>query len=282
MDVKKTSDCLRLALMYEVAATPKPGCIDRNYDHSDTSFCDFISSAVAVSRCFEECFNSSLGEVILGSTKNMVKSHSGQNTHFGAILLNAPLYLAAVQVDDFELDNVVETAGKIVEASSVDDAIKFYESFRHVEVGGLRDDIEELDAESREAILDISRNSISFYDLMELSVEYDGVAREVCRGFERTIEGFGYLDEGPIDNDSLVRCFLNLLTEPDTHIVKVHSREKAELVSQQAREIIDEGFPEGRLQEFDSRLNEEGVSPGTTADILSSSIFMSLLDRKSD
>ncbi|WGI16661.1 triphosphoribosyl-dephospho-CoA synthase [Methanonatronarchaeum sp. AMET-Sl] len=282
MNVEKISDCLRLALMYEVAATPKPGCIDRNHEHPDTSFNDFISSAIAISRCFERNPDSSLGELLLSSTKRMVDSHSGQNTHFGAILLNAPLYLAAVQVEEFDLDSLVKKADKIVKASNVDDAIKFYESFRHVEVGGLSEDIEELDAESTEAIIEISRDGTTFYDLMEASVEYDDVACEVCRGYERSREGFEYLDGKPLENDVLVKCFINLLSEPDTHIAKVHSEDTAEMVAREASELMDVGPMDRELWEFDSRLNEEGFSPGTTADILSSSIFLSLLSRVGD
>ncbi|RZN62912.1 triphosphoribosyl-dephospho-CoA synthase [Methanonatronarchaeum sp. AMET6-2] len=282
MNYKVVSDCLRLALMYEVAATPKPGCIDRRHDHPDTTFRDFISSAVAVSRSFEENNDSSVGELVLDSTKRMVNSHSGMNTHFGAILLNAPLYLAAVQVDDYDIESIIKTADKIVKASSVDDAIKFYESFRHVEVGGLKQDIEELDAESTEAIIEISRDSITFKDLMEISSEHDDIARETIDCYPRTVEAYNFLKETPLENNDIVECFIKLLKKPDTHVMKAHSIETAEKVSRKAKLLFQKGVPEKALNEFDRELNEGGVSPGTTADILSSSLFLTLLSQAED
>jgi triphosphoribosyl-dephospho-CoA synthase len=63
--------------------------------------------------------------------------------------------------------------------------------------------------------------------------------------------------------------YLDLLREePDTLVAEKHGTEKAREVTRMARELPP--------AELDERLGEEGINPGTTADIVAGGIFVAL------
>jgi len=273
----KVYDLLINALLLELSTTPKPGCVDREFDHDDTTFNDFLKSSVAVGRAFESNLNKSLGEIIYESAKMMRKSHGGKNTHFGAILLNAPLFKSVVKLesDFFEISDIKKTASKMIENSTVEDAVFFYKAINLIEVGSLKE-YDEYDVTSDETMMDLYQENITFYDLMKVSEEFDDIANELINGFPRTLGAYSKLKDTNIENKDMIRTFMHLLTKPDTHVVKVHSRETAEEVSKMAQNLV-KNWDTVKLQRMNDKLNKSGISPGTTADILSASIFLSLI-----
>ncbi|OKY79160.1 MAG: Triphosphoribosyl-dephospho-CoA synthetase, CitG [Candidatus Methanohalarchaeum thermophilum] len=274
----KKSDYIRLSLLYELSTTPKPGCVDRNHEHIDTSFNDFITSAISVSRVFEENKTSKLGSIISLSAKGMARSHEGGNTHFGAVLLLSPLYKASESLNEITPDSLRKTASSLIERSDVEDAANFYRALDYVEVGGLEEkDVKELDATSDLAIKEVTEKNITFKELMEKSKQRDTIAKELINGFEKTYEGFKFLKEKDLNNENLVKTFISLLKYPDTHVAKVHGKDQSKKLSERAKQIIENDYSIKQIKKLDKRLNEKGISPGTTADLLSSVIYLKLL-----
>jgi len=113
------------------------------------------------------------------------------------------------------------------------------------------------------------------YDVMERSARRDGVAREWTSGFERSLEAGEILREGTGKTREAVRdTYLRLLAdEPDTLVAEKNGEDVAEGVSRRAREVVE---GERTAEGFDAELREEGVNPGTTADITAAGIFVAL------
>lgn len=265
----------QLALLLEVAGTPKPGNVDRERDFPDLRFEHFLAGAIgsgAGLRAAEE------GKPIGGAFEEAVEGmghQEGGNTQFGALLLLVPL----VKADELSPEGVT----KVVEATTVEDAEGFYRAFEHVDVAvsDPPEGMDELDVRRGSgAISALNEGDYTLYDVMELSEGVDGVAREWTSGFERTFEASDRIAE--LDGGISARAaqvYLEFLArEPDTFVVKRHGNKVAESVLVRAQEALQEareGNPE-LVTAFADSLVEEGINPGTTADIVAAGLFVAL------
>jgi triphosphoribosyl-dephospho-CoA synthase len=104
------------------------------------------------------------------------------------------------------------------------------------------------------------------------------VAREWTHEFERTFWAADRLAElaGSAPTSAIgARVYLELLArEPDTLVAKQHGRKTAESVRVRAQQAL-EGGPEV-IEAFADSLVEDGINPGTTADITAAGLFVAL------
>ncbi|WP_411967021.1 triphosphoribosyl-dephospho-CoA synthase [Haloferax sp. YSSS75] len=261
-----------LALLLEVAGTPKPGNVDRRRDLSDLHFEHFLTGAVGSApglRLAEE--GTAVGTAFETAVEGMSKQGGG-NTQFGCLLLLVPLVRAAA-TGDLSPDGVSD----VVRSTTVDDAVSFYRAFEHVDVavGDPPEDAPALDVRrGADAESALREQSLTLFDVMELSAERDANAREWTGGFERTFRAADAIlgDEGPV-TDRVARAFLDLLTEePDTLVVTNHGEDVA-------RDVMDRAAGVSDLQEADELAESfvaEGINPGTTADIVCAATFVAL------
>ncbi|MFH5799027.1 triphosphoribosyl-dephospho-CoA synthase [Haladaptatus sp. CMAA 1911] len=265
----------QLALLLEVAGTPKPGNVDRDRDFPDLRFEHFLAGAIgsgAGLRAAEK--GTPVGEAFEEAVEGMSQQEGG-NTQFGALLLLVPL----VKADELSPEGVTE----VVETTTVEDAEGFYRAFEHVDVA-VSDPPEGMDGldvrRGSDAISALREGSLTLYDVMELSEDVDGVAREWANGFERTFEASDRIAE--LDGGISARAaqvYLEFLArEPDTFVAKRHGNKVAESVLVRAQEALQEareGNPE-LVTAFADSLVEEGINPGTTADIVAGGLFIAL------
>lgn len=258
------AETAELALLLEVGSDPKPGNVDRGHDHSDTKFHHYLAGAVGVSSALG-CVEGSLGDVFYKVVES-VHWHGGGNTHFGSLLLLVPLVIASRR-------GSVEGVDEVVRGTGVEDAVRFYEAFDVVDVYvESRDRFDVYDEGSRE---DLRREGMTLYDVMEMSAEVDGLAREWVEGFGRCFHAAELLDEfyEGDSNSAVVETYIRLLAEEcDTFVMKKHDRGVAEYVRKEAKRVVEEGG----LHEFDEDLVSRGVNPGTTADICCAGLYISL------
>ena len=263
----------QLALLLEVAGTPKPGNVDRRRDYEDLRFEQFLAGAVGASEGLRAAAD---GEPIGAAFESAIEGMSGQsggNTQFGALLVTVPLVRAAAA-------GRLTPAGVagVVESTTVADACAFYRAFEHVDVAVDEppEDLDELDVRRGGAATGTLRErGTTLYDVMELSADRDGVAAEWVSGFERSFEAAGWLldDEGPIYRRAS-RTFLRLLAaEPDTFVVTRNGEAAAEEATRRARAVLDgEEEAESLAEEFVAR----DINPGTTADLTAGALFVAL------
>jgi triphosphoribosyl-dephospho-CoA synthase len=267
-----------LALLLEVASTPKPGNVDRRRDFDDLRFEHFLAGAVGAQGGLRAAEGgAAVGESFERAVAGMSDQRGG-NTQFGCLLLLVPLVRAAAGGD-------LSPAGatEVVEATTVADAAEFYRAFEHVDVAvdDPPDDAADLDVRrGSDAVPALRERGLTLYDVMELSADRDGNAREWTGGFERTFQAAAsILDGDGSATDRIARAFLDLLAaEPDTLIATERGEAAAEDVRRRAaavRERRDAGNREA-VEELAADLVVEGLNPGTTADVAAAATFVAL------
>lgn len=249
------------ALLLE-AGTRKPGNVGPARDFEDTTFHQFLVGAVGARRGFEAAEQgANVGDAFLRGVRG-ASTHTGGNTQFGALLLLVPLVAAEAR----ESVSVVED---IVEETTPEDAARFYEAFDHADVyvGDTDYEYDVRDTEARERVVE---DGVTLYEVMEASAERDAVAREWTDGFERTFRAANRLVARQDGTREAVRAtYIELLREePDTLVAERRGEKKAREVTRMARELTSE--------ELDERLADEGINPGTTADITAAAVFVAL------
>jgi len=271
------ADHAELALLLEVASTPKPGNVDRRRDHDDLRFEHFLTGAVGARPGLELAGTvgddpPAVGEAFERAVRGMSQQDGG-NTQFGCLLLLVPLVRAAA-TSRLSPDGL----RTVTAATTVDDAAAFYRAFDHVDVAvdDPPPDATALDVRrGADAVPTLRERGLTLADVMALSADRDGNAAEWTSGFERTFATAERVvdDDGPV-TDRLARAFLELLAErPDTLVAVEHGRERAEAVSREAAAVRDDL---AAAEELAERFLDEGINPGTTADLTAATAFIAL------
>ncbi|WP_348610512.1 triphosphoribosyl-dephospho-CoA synthase [Halobaculum rarum] len=269
-----------LALLLEVAGTPKPGNVDRARDLADLRFEHFLAGAVGARPGLERAAGGApVGEAFEAAVAGM-SEQSGGNTQFGCLLLLTPLVRAAA-VDDRAL--APDGVAAVCEATAVDDAAGFYRAFEHVDVA-VADPPEGMDAldvrRGADAVPALREREVTLFDVMRESASTDGDrdgdanAREWVEGFPRTFRAAESIvdDDGPIV-DRAARAFLDLLGEAEDTLVRTQHGPDV------AREVRERAARTDSLEEADAwadELVERGINPGTTADVTAAALFVAL------
>lgn len=288
------SRCLELAILFEVSGYPKPGNVHRTANFQGTTFEHYLASAVAITPSFRraaeqgirvlrnkiEPLEVGIGNLIKDAVDRMLGSQSGGNTLLGAIIILAPIAAAAGMVsNNFSLPKLREKIKLVVESTTPEDAVAVYDAIALVNPGGLNKSkkLDVTDPNSKKKILD---DGITLLDTFKIASGYDSIASEWVNNYPITFDlGYQYLVkqlEETVDiNTATVHTFMEILAEvPDTFISRKMGQAKAESISAEAREVLNQGgltTPLGRnlLLKFDSKLRDPNndLSPGTTADI---------------
>ncbi|PVX25081.1 MAG: ATP--dephospho-CoA triphosphoribosyl transferase CitG [Candidatus Bathyarchaeum sp.] len=288
------SGCLELAILLEVSGYPKPGNVHRTADFPETTFEQYLASAVAIAPSFRmaaeqgikvldgelDVSEVGIGYVIKDGVDRMLGSQGGGNTLLGAIILLAPIAAGAGMIrGSFSLPKLRKNIKKVVEATTPEDAVNVYDAIALVNPGGLNKSkkLDVTDPASKRKILD---EGVTLFDTFEIASTYDSIASEWVDNYPITFD-LGYphlvkeLEDTEDINTATVHAFLKILAEvPDTFISRKVGQAKAESISAEAAQVLKEGgltTPLGRnlLNKLDSKLRdpEHDLSPGTTADI---------------
>lgn len=283
MNPTNIARCAQLAMVLDVSATPKPGNIDRDHDYSDTRFEHFLASAVGVYPVLEEAArsDSGVGSFIRQAVLESARWQRGGNTHFGAFILLVPLVIAGGACDDTEC--LRKRAEQVVKETTVDDAVELYKAFSDAKVRVKP--VGDLDLSDSASVDKIKEQGLTLFDMMEMSAGYDIIAGEWVNGFSKTFECARLILEKIKThniNDAVVFSFMEMLARnKDTFIRTKFDSEKAEEVSRRAAEILkksgnDVEIMRNNIHAFDRELLDEGVNPGSTADIIIAGLFVAL------
>jgi triphosphoribosyl-dephospho-CoA synthase len=256
----------------EVTAT-KPGNVHRFGDLHSLHFLDFLLSAAAIAGPLDRARSRGLGETILEAVKATRRVVS-TNTNLGILLLLAPL--AAVD----PAKGLAEGVEPVLSATTVEDARLVYQAIRIASPGGLGHVVDQ----------DLAQEpTVPLRAAMALAADRDLVARQYADGFQEVLfEALPLLRDALLQGQSqetaIITTFLGLLSHhPDSLIVRKQGPEMAAIVSARAADIIKSGWPDSERSrllrvEFDDwlRLAVNRLNPGTTADLVTASIFAAL------
>jgi triphosphoribosyl-dephospho-CoA synthase len=266
------------ACILEVCAR-KPGNVSRDHDFSDTSFVDFLISAIAIGPALENAVESRVGQIIwqaASDTRRLVRP----NTNLGLILLLAPLVKACLGASCF--GSMRQSLSSVLNALSIEDARLAYAAIRLAQPGGLGQ-VSEADV--------AEEPSITLLRAMVLAQSRDSIASEYATGFSITFE-IGLpalkqaLSEGADLSNAAVQAYLTILGRiPDTLIARKRGFETARQISLHAREVLGSGGiftsrGQEAILEMDKRLLDPNhtLNPGTTADLTAAAIFLVLIE----
>ena len=288
------SRCLELAILLEVSGYPKPGNVHRTADFLSTTFEHYLASAVAIAPSFRRAAERGIkvsrgelnlsdvciGSIIKDAVDRMLGSQGGGNTLLGAIIILVPIAVAAGMISSsFSLSKLRNKINVIVESTTPEDAVAVYDAIALVNPGGLNKSLklDVMDQASKKKILD---EGVTLLDTFRMASSYDSIASEWVYNYPITFDlGYPYfvkqLEETGDINTATVHTFMKILAEvPDTFISRKVGQAKAESISVEARDVLNEGgltTPLGRnlLLKLDNKLRDPNndLSPGTTADI---------------
>ena len=292
----------RLASVLEVSSM-KPGNVNPMHNFENTRFEHFLAGSISLGDAVRSAAfsgyknNVKTGEHILNGVSDVKNSHSGGNTHLGILMLFIPAASAAgvcLSEGDYGMRNLQVNVSKILSSTTVDDAVNLCSAIKRAKAGGLcavdsgfSDDKFNLNNEKLNE--ELIKNNLNFYELMKLSKERDRLAEELTTGMSISFEHARVLEKiyaktGDIFS-AVVQTYLMLLSKfPDTLIARKCGFEKAGEVSHAASNVIELGgvfTREGRnaVENFDKCLQgkDNKLNPGTTADIVAASLFITLL-----
>ncbi|MWG36013.1 triphosphoribosyl-dephospho-CoA synthase [Halomarina oriensis] len=262
-----------LALLLEVAGTPKPGNVDRHRDHADLHFDHFLAGAVGATPGLRlAAGDGPLGEAFERAVGGMSRQRGG-NSQFGALLALCPLVRAASR-DALTREGVRAAVAE----TTVEDTCSFYRAFDHV--GVAVDDppegMSDLDVrQGSGAIPAVRERDLTLADLMAESAPGDGIAAEWTDGYPRTLRAAERIeaDDGPVSERG-ARAFLHLLAERiDQFVATTSDAASAREATDRAQAVLDdEEDAEALAEEF----VERGINPGTTADLTAAALFVAL------
>ncbi len=267
------ADLALKALLYEVAATPKPGLVDRcnNGAHRDMDFYTFVDSAIALRPHFaliaamgydfpgqaEELF-SAVRPLGIEAEKAMLKATGGVNTHKGAL---------------FSLGLVCAAAGRLLRQGE------------RVSARGLSRTVAEM---TRGLVL---RELAGAEPLPAQTKGMEMYRRHGARGARgQAEEGYRMVAEEALPfmrgmaaeglNTAHVKTLLFIASrELDTNILSRAGADTAGWARAKCAEVLLRYTPLA-VQELDSIFIEKNISPGGAADLLSVTIFFDLLERE--
>jgi triphosphoribosyl-dephospho-CoA synthase len=170
------------------------------------------------------------------------------------------------------IGKVKEGLDEIIQRTTVEDAVEVMKAIRE---SGAFVGVPEYgpDVRSDEGMEMVQQEEYTLLKLFEMSSPWDSIASEWVHGFPITLSGAGDLSAGT----SILRLYMKVLAEyPDSLIRRKYGIKTAERVSERAKELV-ENFSLDRIRKWDHELFSHGINPGTTADLVSASIFVALM-----
>jgi triphosphoribosyl-dephospho-CoA synthase len=265
----------QLACVLEVSAE-KPGNITPSHDFHDTTYEDMVRSAIAVGPELARAAERGVGDTVLAVVQASRRA-ARANTNLGIALLLAPLARAALSGAPLRA-RLAATLG----ALDVVDARAAYAAIRLAGAGGLRERVEH----------DVrSEPTVGLREAMASAAGRDAIAAEYVSDFALTFEtGVPALAaarrDGLGEREAIVELHLRLLAAaPDTLIARKRGVEAAARVSARARDALEAGgvrtaAGQQAVRSFDASLREPGnaLNPGATADLVTATLFVALLE----
>jgi triphosphoribosyl-dephospho-CoA synthase len=301
------ASCLQLAILLEINA-PKPGNVHRQANFYKTNYEHFLASAVAIAPSFKTASTKgilvaegklryaqvNIGKIIKDAVERSNSWQHGGNTLLGTILLLSPIAVGAGETlrestRVLDLAKLRTNTKSVTTSTTPADAVAVYEAIDIAKPGGLNK-VPKFDATKPSSKQEILMTRTTLFDLFEISANYDSIAHEWVNNYPLVFDvGFPFLWEEVRRrdniNDAIVQTFLRLISEnPDTLVARKAGSEKAREISQQARQVLDQGglsTQNGKeaLMELDGHLrdSENKLNPGATADLITATLALLVL-----
>jgi triphosphoribosyl-dephospho-CoA synthase len=273
------AQCAQAAMVLELSSGPKPGNVDRCHDFKDATFQQFLVSAVSAYPVFRKAAagDGRIGQLLIEAVRSWRSWNIPGNTHFGTLVLLIPLAIAAGSSGE-KPDRLRVELSRILKETNVDDAVDFYTAFEMAKARVA--DVSQFSLKDPAWREKLHSHGNTLLDLMNLSRSHDMIAREWSNGYLRSFDLADRLTVRVKRHglaEGVVRVYLEALSEqPDSLVAAKFGEKKAKEVSFRAKLALeDETLLTAR--KLDRELLDEDVNPGSTADLVAASLFISLL-----
>lgn len=277
---EKISNIAIKSMLYEVAATPKPGLVDRNNSgsHRDMDFFTFLNSISVLSSYFYNCVKAGIefkGEdykdllkdirpIGIRAEKSMFQSTNGINTHKGIIFSEGIIAVAVGSLynegSDFNLNKVIDRV-KLISC-------------------GITKELENTD----------KNMELTYGEKLFIKFGVKGIRGEVEEGF-KTVLNFSYpffknlVEENKYEiNDIMVQTLLNLMVyTEDSNILGRHNMDILNFTKESAKKALNLGgifTDEGKsfIVTLDDVFIKKNISPGGSADLLAVTLMLFMIE----
>ena len=270
------------SILFEVAASPKPGLVDRYNSgaHKDMDFYTFLRSSSVLGHYFYNCTKAGIDfqgndyiELLVNirpigikAEKEMFNATGGINTHKGII---------------FSMGIIAAAAGNLYKELDRD-TFSYNEILNRVILIS-KDITKELDNVHN------TEENLTYGEKLFLKYGIKGIRGEVESGFQTVINislpVFEKLlpDKNIHINDILIQVLLNLMANTeDSNILGRHNKETLNYVQKESQKAIELGgyfTKEGKayIESMDKDFIGKNISPGGSADLLAVSIMIYIL-----
>ncbi len=263
---------VRLACEWEALAR-KAGNVCPGREFADLRVEDFLRSADAIAPVIARSAEQTMGCTIrraIEATRGVVNT----NTNLGIVLLLAPL--AAVRPGD----SLSAGIGRVLEATTREDAAEVYQAIRIANPGGLGEvpdqDVRSTPTQSLQTVMTLARER----DLIaaQYADHFALVLAEMLPEFRERFRELGSIEQAVVELQ-----LMTLVRYPDSLIVRKLGLDVANEIRRRASAVTEQGgtlTPRGRHAycEFDDWLRADGHrrNPGTTADLVAATLFAAL------
>ncbi len=286
MHPKDVANAAALAAVLEASAE-KPGNVTPTKSFDDLAYSDFLHAALAmrphmllaaergrkVASGKIKLDKVGLGKIIYDTFEPSRAHHA--NVNFGIVLMFTPLAVAA----GYGHSDLRKSLWMFLRHASPEDTVWIYRAMRKCELGGMElkeKGLSGLDVFSDAALKRIMREKMTPLEVFRLSEPHDRLASEWASGYQIC---FNTSKRIRLDEGSIIDTYLRLLKEyPDTFIARKAGWKNAEFVSRLAGRVLSKKL---RADEMDRLLRAKGnkFSPGTTADMIATSLFIKLMGK---
>lgn len=256
--VRRIGELAQRALLYEAITTPKPGLVDceNSGAHRDMDLFSFAASACALRSYFEECVRIGLDGADFERlqyaglrAEDEMLAATGANTHKGAIFSLGILCCAVGScAEGAHLEEILAMAAELGKRS-LDQMM----TAGQTKTGGERQFIQ--------------------YGLT-------GARGEAASGF-KTVREIALpvlekaMDCGKQINDAGLETLVALMARvQDSNVIRRAGVEGQKWVTEQAQDLMEQGFSRTNLSAMNERFVEKNVSPGGSADLLAAALFL--------
>ena len=263
----------RDACMAELSAL-KPGNVHMFADGHGMVVQDFIKSADASAQVIATP-DLSVGERILSAVMATWDA-VGCNTNLGIVLLAAPMVQAAYSSHGFSQKSLQEALDNL----TVDDAAKAYQAISIATPAGLGE-VNEHDVHQVP--------TATLLRAMQAAVDRDLIAQQYAYGFIDVFAGVQVYAEYSAKWErvawAITAVYLSFLAKfEDSHIARKYSQAMAKSIQKQAQQHYAEftslenpKLYQATLLNWDQELKEQGINPGTSADLTVATILANSL-----
>ena len=267
----RIADAFKWACLAELDA-PKPGNVHAFASGHRMTVDEFVRSADAAAAPLS-AEGTRVG-VRIDAAVAATFAAVGTNTNLGIILLCAPLAAAAER--DVTRTGLRGAVGDVLRNLDVDDANLAFRAIVRAAPAGL----------GRSASHDVfNPATVTLFQAMAEAADRDLVARQYVTDFAEIFDlGLPLLEAGENDADpkwATLATFLGFLSaSPDSHIARKFGAKTAQAVQRKAatfrrmlRAAEEPTQLLAALLAWDSALKDEGINPGTSADLTVATLF---------